>query len=488
MTTRDYNGLTYTILDATTASVKSTTVNSCPANPTIETSIEIPESSGNYYTVTTVSNNGFIYNNTLETLILPNTITTIENYSFEECYVLTSIYIPNTCINIGTNAFATNNNLITVEFETGTTLSSFPENMFSDCSTLLTIDIPNSVTSLGNNCFLNSGITTITGGDSVVNLGSNCFERCTNLSSLPEFPLVTIYPAECFYQCSFTSIIVPDTITTLNLKCFDNNVNLTSITFGNSVSDIQNIFQDISSKLNLNTVIWKNAPIVASPTFTNFLFFANILNVVYLNVHSYEELSLYPTSKAIYDASFTSSTVTWAAYPCFKRNTKILIIDSVKNEEKYIPVQDLKVGDLVKTIYNYGAYKPISHIKRSNYYYKDTNEQTHDNLKKRLYICKPVDFPELFEDLVMTGAHSILVPHLTDSERKYILEMYGRIYVTDGNYRLPVCIDTRASLYKEIDRTEIYNFALESEDVHTNYGVFANGLLVECATKYDLQP
>ncbi len=32
-----------------------------------------------------------------------------------------------------------------------------------------------------------------------------------------------------------------------------------------------------------------------------------------------------------------------------------------------------------------------------------------------------------------------------------------------------------------------YIFALESEDVHTNYGVFANGLLVECATKYDLK-
>ena len=59
------------------------------------------------------------------------------------------------------------------------------------------------------------------------------------------------------------------------------------------------------------------------------------------------------------------------------------------------------------------------------------------------------------------------------------------MYNTDGLYRLPVCADNRAEIYPVKRKMTIYNFALESDDIYRNYGVYANGLLVEnCSINY----
>jgi hypothetical protein len=92
----------------------------------------------------------------------------------------------------------------------------------------------------------------------------------------------------------------------------------------------------------------------------------------------------------------------------------------------------------------------------------------------------------LFEDLVLTGCHCILIDDfVSDEQKKETLDVNGKIHVTDRKYRLPACVDERTSVYEKPGKYIIYHFALENEDNLVNYGVYANGLLVEtCSKRY----
>jgi hypothetical protein len=50
-------------------------------------------------------------------------------------------------------------------------------------------------------------------------------------------------------------------------------------------------------------------------------------------------------------------------------------------------------------------------------------------------------------------------------------------------YRFPVSLDTRAEIYEDEGEHTIYHIALENEDLFKNYGIYANGLLVETCSK-----
>ena len=56
------------------------------------------------------------------------------------------------------------------------------------------------------------------------------------------------------------------------------------------------------------------------------------------------------------------------------------------------------------------------------------------------------------------------------------------IYVTDDKYRLLTCLDSRSELIEDEKEYTIYHFALENDDYYMNYGVYANGLLVETSS------
>jgi hypothetical protein len=59
------------------------------------------------------------------------------------------------------------------------------------------------------------------------------------------------------------------------------------------------------------------------------------------------------------------------------------------------------------------------------------------------------------------------------------------IYITDNKYRLPACVDERAIVYEKPGTYTIYHLALINNDYLMNYGIYANGLLVEtCSKRY----
>jgi hypothetical protein len=161
--------------------------------------------------------------------------------------------------------------------------------------------------------------------------------------------------------------------------------------------------------------------------------------------------------------------------PCFKEGSKIL------TEDGYKPVEQLRKGDKIMTYFH--GLKAIDMIgKREIYHPAKMDERS----KEQLYKCSPSAYPELTEDLVITGAHSILVTEFKDEEEKQrSIKVNGDLYVTDGKGRLPACADERATVYETAGTYMIYHFALEHDDYYMNYGVYANGLLVEtCSKRY----
>lgn len=160
---------------------------------------------------------------------------------------------------------------------------------------------------------------------------------------------------------------------------------------------------------------------------------------------------------------------------CFKEGTKILCL--VDNKETYLPIEYIPPGTLVKTLSS--GYKKVELIGHSKTY----NPGNSIRGKNRLYKCTKENYPEVFEDLIVTGCHSILVDDITDEQRKDITELAGRIFVTEDKYRLMACLDERAKPYTEEGVYTIWHFALENDNYYFNYGVYANGLLVETTSK-----
>ena len=164
---------------------------------------------------------------------------------------------------------------------------------------------------------------------------------------------------------------------------------------------------------------------------------------------------------------------------CFKEGSKILCLN--KNlEEEYIPIENLRKDDLVKTLKH--GYKAIDMIGKSEIYHSALQERIHN----QLYKCSQSKYPEIFEPLIITGHHSILVnDFVSDEQREKTSKELGDIYETDEKYRLPACVDKRASVYETPGSYTIYHLALENDNYYMNYGIYANGLLVEtCSKRY----
>jgi len=158
---------------------------------------------------------------------------------------------------------------------------------------------------------------------------------------------------------------------------------------------------------------------------------------------------------------------------CFLKGSQILCV--VNDVETYLPVEDLKKGTLVKTVY---GVKPLAYLGYSSVQNPGTSERSVD----RLYKLSPSAYPKLTQDLFLTGGHSILVDTITDTERASLIKELGRIFVTDKKYRLNAYVDERAEPWASEGMYMVYHFALEHDNVNMNYGVYANGLLVETCT------
>ena len=162
--------------------------------------------------------------------------------------------------------------------------------------------------------------------------------------------------------------------------------------------------------------------------------------------------------------------------PCFKEGTKILCLNPQMKEE-YIPIQNIRKGYLIKTLKN--GFVPVAMIGKS----RIENPGNKERIKNCLYKCSKQKYSDLFEDLYITGCHSILVDYLTEPQWNKTVDSLGKIFKTDDKYRLMAYLDDNAEPYEGSGTYTIWHLALENTDYYMNYGIYANGLLVESTSK-----
>jgi hypothetical protein len=291
---------------------------------------------------------------------------------------------------------------------------------------------------------------TFTSGNILYTVGSirqGAFLNKTTITSisLPTTTIFTDIGTNAFYNTSISQIIIPANVSVIGASVCQYCSNLSKIYFYGTTIPI--IIYSENHFLNIKS----------GATF----YYVSGTDLTGLK-------SVYPTyNYVLFDPN---------EYPCFKEDSLIL------TNKGYRRIQELRKGDLVKTLLN--GFLKIDMIGKKEIVHKACVE---DRIKDQLYKCSHENFEEVFEPLVLTGCHSILVDEFVSEEQKQkAIEINeNRLCVTDRKYRLPACVDERTTVYEIPGTYTIYHLALENPDYYMNYGIYANGLLVEtCSKRY----
>jgi hypothetical protein len=159
---------------------------------------------------------------------------------------------------------------------------------------------------------------------------------------------------------------------------------------------------------------------------------------------------------------------------CFNEGTKILCLN--KNlEEEYIPIENLRKGDLVKS-YKHG-YRKIDLIG------KNPMINNPEKWWECMYKIEKTETNELIEDLIVTGGHAILVDDLGNYKKKND-KIFGKTPMIDNKYLL---LSSVSNYFKKLENNNLYiyyHFILENNGNNDErFGVWANGILTETPSK-----
>jgi len=159
---------------------------------------------------------------------------------------------------------------------------------------------------------------------------------------------------------------------------------------------------------------------------------------------------------------------------CFNEGTKILCLKN--GEEQYVAVEKLCEGDEVKTM-NHG-YKKIADMRKGTYKLNGLMDMGMYKMKKQ---------GNMIADLEMSGLHSVLVDandakYADDIKRQRGLN--NKKFYIDGKFRLRA---NESHEFQQMEQKEytIYSFALEEQQ--EQYGIWANGVLVETTKRKNLE-
>ena len=136
--------------------------------------------------VTTIADNSFYNNDTITSVIIPDSVILIGNYAFSSCFNLTRVIISE-----------------------NSKLTAIGESAFSNCSSLTSIYIPSSVSTIGSSAFEDcSNLTTvaISKDSQLTTIGDRAFYNCSSLTSIYIPSRVTTIGSSAFYGCSNLTI------------------------------------------------------------------------------------------------------------------------------------------------------------------------------------------------------------------------------------------------------------------------------------------
>ena len=195
----------------------------------------------------------------------------------------------------------------------------------------------------------------------------------------------------------------------------------------------------------------------------------------YASVNSPSYITCNSLSQYLYASSSNANIYKSIDMACFNYDTKILCLNSDLKEE-YVPIQNLKDGDWVKT-YLHG-YRQIYSIKNDTIYNQE------DDDFKCMYKMVKDDTNGLTEDLIITGGHAILVDELTDENHNtQKSRFWGFDEKIDDKKCLLACISDKFVKEQNNDLYTYYHFAVDNDNDDQRFGVYANGILVEIPSK-----
>ena len=434
----------------------------------------------------------------LVTVTTLGSITSIQTRAFENCQKLTSITIPPACTTIGDfafqgcttltsitlNAFVANfknafnnvnnvgmhitfnytgvifdgmcsnlNNLASVTI--GPSITSIGTEAFVNCSSLTSITIPSSVTSIDDNAFIGTtGLLNVYfNGSSIPTIGANNF----NIIGDTAWYLPQVSSSDISRLSMFTNKYSVPTAPTIT------SVNGLSISFTQPPGanpSITNYYYSIDG-----TNYTDLSPAQTSSPLTIPVTGLNFGSLYTYRIKAFNTVS---TSTASNGIAKTMTTI----IPCFKDDTKIL------TDKGYVHIKDLKNGDLIETFVH--GLKPITAIGRKQIIHLATNDRN----PEQLYKYTNDTHSSIFEDLIITGRHAILVDDfVSDEQRENVSNFYKGVLKTDDKYLLPSSLDNTSTVYEVTGEYNVYHLALQNDDENKNYGIYANGLLVETASE-----
>ena len=137
-------------------------------------------------------------------------------------------------------------------------------------------------------------------------------------------------------------------------------------------------------------------------------------------------------------------------------------------------------GTFIKTYKH--SYVPIVLVGKKVILHTNKDER----VTEQLYVCTKENFSGANDDLVITGCHSILQKSFADEEEQDRSTCINDgIFLTDDLYRVPAAASLKTQVYGTVGTYEIYHFALDHLDKDVNFGIYANGHLVEsCSINY----
>jgi hypothetical protein len=138
-------------------------------------------------------------------------------------------------------------------------------------------------------------------------------------------------------------------------------------------------------------------------------------------------------------------------------------------QEIYIPIKDLKVGDLVKT-YKHG-YKKITHIG------SQTMKNNPDSISDCMYkLTVRISKEKITHDLILLGRHSILVDKLSKRQQTKTLDIHP-VDKIDDKELLITMFNEDFDIIEDESEYNYYHLVLEPihKQEDQRYGIFVNG-------------
>ena len=201
--------------------------------------------------VTVICEEAFRENNSITSVVIPDSVTSIGGYAFYYCSNLTSVSIGNNVTSISSSAFEYCNSALYTEYEYGKYVRS-GDNPYAVLIKLInenlsTYTINENSKHIADNVFSHcANLTTITIPDSVTSIGGGAFDSCYSLTSVSIGNNVTSISNHAFYDCfRLTSITIPGSVTSIGSYAFSHCSKLATIT----VSDGNTAYKSIDGNL-----------------------------------------------------------------------------------------------------------------------------------------------------------------------------------------------------------------------------------------------